>query len=70
MSNMDEKLIKRLAKHDFYYNQEAQQIELLNHTPVLKLNDEGYYRGLNEFYNLTQGEREVLLHILRDCGIE
>lgn len=69
MSNMGETFIKRLAKHDFYYNQEAQQIELLNHTPVLKLNDEGNYRELEEFYNLTQGKREVLLHILRDCGI-
>ena len=66
---MDETLIKRLAKHDFYYNQEAQQIELLNHTPVLKLNDEGNYRELEGFNNLTQGEREVLLHILRDGGI-
>lgn len=63
------KLIKGLAKHDFYYNQEEQQVELLNHTPVLKLNDEGNYRELEGFYNLTQGEREVLLHILRDCGI-
>lgn len=69
MSNMGETLIKKLAKHDFYYNQEAQQVELLNHTPVLKLNDEGNYRELEGFNNLTQGEREVLLHILRGGGI-
>ena len=66
---MGETLIKRLAKYDFYYNQEAQQVELLNHTPVLKLNDEGNYRELEGFNKLTQGEREVLLHILRDGGI-
>lgn len=66
---MGETFIKKLAKHDFYYNQEAQQIELLNHTPVIKLNDEGKYRELKGFYNLTQGGREILLLILRDFGI-
>lgn len=67
---MVETLIKRLAKYDFYYDKESQQVELLNHTPVLKLTDEGSYRELEGFNNLTQGEREVLLHILRDFDIE
>lgn len=62
---MGETLIKRLAKHDFYYNDVEQTIETLNHTTLLKRVEEGRYAVTDAFYNLTSEDRQVLLSILQ-----